>query len=469
MKNKLLICSILFFVIVFGYYISSNATISSQSKQVNSGEQFSLTVTSNIALGSYSIKAENYSGLTFVTSSAPAGAAGIGETTISNALSSGGTTTLATFTFKAPTVTKDSTYTIKFSATGMGDEKLAPVADSSTTVTITVKAPATEPTTPSEPETPSESETPKELEFTKVNETVYVEKTVNLRASYSSSSKLIKKMEVGEALTRIGKSIGTAEGYSWSKILYNGQEVYAISRNLTTEKPETTEEPVEENPDEEQPAEETPAEETPAEETPTEEVPTDVFGLSKLEIKNQTLSPKFDVETYEYTIGLKEDISSLEIEAVANNENANVEIIGNENLKDGENVITILVTNAETEEVATYQIIVNKNTQTEGVAKVNWLQPSTWGTREKIIVGIIGALILVIIILIIVKIRLAKREDDDLDLPGADELDRALTEHQELTENEEMEAREQEEKSKTDIEKAQEYFEQYSKRRGKHF
>lgn len=467
MKKKLIICSILFAIIIFGCYITSNATISSQSKQVNSGEQFSVTVTSNVSLSSYSVKAESYSGLTFVTSS---GGVGAGGTSISNALASGGTTTLATFTFKAPTVTKDSTYTIKFLATGMGDENLNPVADSPTTATITVKAPATEPTTPTEPETPEEPETSKELEFTSVNETVYVKSTVNLRESYSSSSTLIDKKEVGESLTRIGKSKTTNEGYYWSKIkLDNGQIVYAISKNLTTEKPETTEEPVEENPDEEQPTEETPTEETPEEETPTEEVPDEIFGLSKLEIKNQTLSPKFDVETYEYTIGLKEDISSLEIEAVANNENATVEIIGNENLKDGENVITILVTNAETEEVATYQIIVNKNVQKETVAQVNWLQPSTWGTREKIIAGTIGALILIIIVLIIVKIRLARKEDDDLDLPGADELDRALTEHQELTENEEMEAREQEEKSKTDIEKAQEYFEQYSKRRGKHF
>lgn len=329
--------------------------------------------------------------------------------------------------------------------------------------TITVKAKETT------PETPSEPETPKELQFTKVNETVYVKKTVNLRSNYSSSSKLIATIDVGEALTRIGKSVGTAEGYSWSKILYNGQEVYAISRNLTTEKPETTEETTEETTNEEQPTEETPTEETPAEENPTEEETSKVFGLSKLEIKNSTLSPKFDVETYEYTIGIKEDISSLEIEAVANNENATVEIIGNENLQDGENVITILVTNAETGEVATYQIIVNKNTQKEGVAKVNWLQPSTWGTREKIIVGIIVTLILLIVILIIVKIRLAKREDDDLDLPGADELDRALTEHQELTENEEIETIKQEEKSNADIEKTQEYSEKYSKRKGKHF
>ena len=128
-----------------------------------------------------------------------------------------------------------------------------------------------------------------------------------------------------------------------------------------------------------------------------------------------------------------------------------------------------MVTNAETEEVATYQIIVNKNVQGDTEIKANWFKPSTWGTREKIIVGIIGALIFVIIILIIVKIRLAKKEDDDLDLPGADELDRALTEHQELAEDEEIKEKEEEEKSKTDIEKAQEYFEQYSKRRGKHF
>ena len=469
MKKKLIICSILFAIIIFGCYITSNATISSQSKQVNSGEQFSVTVTSNVSLSSYSVKAESYSGLTFVTSS---GGVGAGGTSISNALASGGTTTLATFTFKAPTVTKDSTYTIKFSATGMGDENLNPVADSPTTATITVKAPATEPTTPTEPETPSKPEAPS-VEFKKVNnETVYVTKDdVRIRSSCTTSTNdnVQGALKEGTAVTRTGIATKTVDKILWSRIVYKGRTYYISSEYLTTEKPETTEEPVEETPDEEQPTEETQTEEPPVEEQPTEEVPNEVFGLSKLEIKNQTLSPKFDVETYEYTIGLKEDISSLEIEAVANNENATVEIIGNENLQEGENVITILVTNAETEEVATYQIIVNKNVQKETVAQVNWLEPSTWGTREKIIVGIIGALILVIIILIIVKIRLARKEDDDLDLPGADELDRALTEHQELTENEEMAAREREEKSKTDIEKAQEYFEQYSKRRGKHF
>ena len=207
------------------------------------------------------------------------------------------------------------------------------------------------------------------------------------------------------------------------------------------------------------------------------EEPTDneekVFGLSQLLVKGQNISPKFSEDVYEYTIGLTEDLSSLEIEALASDDNATVEIVGNENLQNGENIITILVSNAETGENATYQIIVNKNVQDETVVgKVDWLKPSTWGTREKIIVGVVIALIMIIIVAIVIKVRLARREDDDMDLPGGEELDRALSEHQEI-EDEVSEAEndvsEIEENVKSDAEIAQEYFESYSKRRGKHF
>ena len=451
--HKILYISLITFLFVILKHTAVQAATASLSASTNEPtEGQNVTVTANVSAGAWNLQ---FSG------------AGKNETIYGYTQSNANASDSKTISFTAGTAGTKYTFTLIGDMTDITSENSESVNKS---ITITVKAKETTPEKPSEPQTPTEPEKPKELQFSKVNETVYVKSTVNLRESYSSSSTLIGKKEVGESLTRIGESKTTNEGYYWSKIkLDNGQIVYAISKNLTDKKPETTEEPVEENPDEEQPVEETPTEETPVEEQPTEEVPVDVFGLSKLEIKNYTLSPKFDVETYEYTIGLKEDISTLEINAVANNENATVEIIGNENLINGENVITILVTNAETEEVATYQIIVNKNVQEDTEIKANWFKPSTWGTREKIIVGIIGALIFVIIILIIVKIRLAKKEDDDLDLPGADELDRALTEHQELAEDEEVKAKEEEEKSKTDIEKAQEYFEQYSKRRGKHF
>ena len=91
----------------------------------------------------------------------------------------------------------------------------------------------------------------------------------------------------------------------------------------------------------------------------------DGFGLSSLKIKDLILSPDFKTGTYEYTIELTEDLSSLDIEAIATDEDATIEIIGNENLQQGENTITILVRNEETDETATYQIMVNKNVTAE--------------------------------------------------------------------------------------------------------
>lgn len=224
------------------------------------------------------------------------------------------------------------------------------------------------------------------------------------------------------------------------------------------------------------------------EETSNEKVK--LVGLSQLLLGNLNLNPNFDSEIYEYKLELTEDLDSLDIQAKANDNKSVIEIIGNENLNQGENIITILVSNAETEEVATYQIIVNKNVSDEVAGSVDWLNPSTWGLKEKIIIGIALILILIIVVAIIIKIRLSRQEDDDLDLPGAEELDRALSEHQELAEgNEEKneykikqkepnlveelyESKAQEENisnKKSDIEMAQEYFETYSKRKGKHF
>ncbi len=221
--------------------------------------------------------------------------------------------------------------------------------------------------------------------------------------------------------------------------------------------------------------------ETPSTDEPVS--PTGTSGLASLLVKNGNLSPKFNTNTYEYTIGITEDISSLDIEAKANNENDTLEIIGNENLQQGENIITILVTNSETEETTTYQIIVNKNIIKEVVGKVNWLKPSTWGYREKIIVSAIVILIAVIVVAVIVKVKLSN-EDDGFDLPGADELDKALIEHQELAEedignqqfeeDEENQETQENEDMQDDYGEKAEYlqantgFEPYSKKRGKH-
>ena len=167
----------------------------------------------------------------------------------------------------------------------------------------------------------------------------------------------------------------------------------------------------------------------------------DAFGLESLEIEGLELDPEFDTETYQYTAELNKDLDSLKISAIATDDDTTVEIAGNENLKDGENIITIVVQNKKTKENATYQITVNKNVTVEENAEVNnakevnWLQPSTWGREEIIKVIIMAVLVVLIIIAIILKVKLVKEKktQKDIDLPGADELDRAIAEHQELS------------------------------------
>ena len=551
MRNKITIGIIIFLIILFGYCITSNAAISAQSKQVNSGEEFSITVTSDIPLGAYNVKIDSYSGLTFVTSSGGTGAGGV---SISNALSSGGTTNLATFTFRAPNVTSDAQYTISISATGMGDANLSPVTDDNCTATITVKAPNTGTTTPP-PSTPTKSsearlknlgfepndfkgfrsykteydvEVPNNVSSVKVyaepmdsSATVTGTGTVNLKEG-SNTVKVTVTAEDGVTkktytmnITRLTAEEDNPENETEARLKnlgirpteYDFSGFKRDNTSYTVEVPnELTEVEVYAeavNPDAKitgtgkvtlQEGENTVNIEVTAPDGTTKktytliitrtsnateepEEPTDneekVFGLSQLLVKGQNLSPKFSEDVYEYTIGLTEDLSSLDIEALASDENATIEIAGNENLQNGENIITILVSNAETGENATYQIIVNKNVQDEAVVgKVEWLKPSTWGLREKIIVGIIIVLVIIIIVAIVIKVRLSRRDDDDMDLPGGEELDRALSEHQEI-EDEVSEAEkdisETEENVKSDAEIAQEYFESYSKRRGKHF
>ena len=165
------------------------------------------------------------------------------------------------------------------------------------------------------------------------------------------------------------------------------------------------------------------------------------FGLSNLTIAGQTISPAFKNDVYSYTVGVKEDLSSLDIKVTATDSDAKIKIVGNENLQQGENTITIIVKNEKTNQTATYQITVNKNVVSE--KQRSFFNPSTWG-KEMIIKSIIVAvLVLLIIIAVILKVKISKESklengkdnDENSGFPGADELDKAIAEHQELTEN----------------------------------
>ncbi len=120
----------------------------------------------------------------------------------------------------------------------------------------------TTPTTPDTPSTPTNPSEPTTLEFSDTNEKMYVSKAVNFRQNYTTNSGRIKTLEAGTEVTRLGVSKGTNEGYSWSKISYNGVTGYVATEFLTYDKPEET-------PPEEPETPETP--ETPEEVDPNQE------------------------------------------------------------------------------------------------------------------------------------------------------------------------------------------------------
>ena len=140
------------------------------------------------------------------------------------------------------------------------------------------------------------------------------------------------------------------------------------------------------------------------EETSTEEEET--FGLKDLKIDGLELTPEFKTDVYEYSAELKEDKTSLELTTIATEENAEIEVTGNEDLKDGENLITVIVKEKDTDKTATYQITVNKisNEQNTTEATVNKLQLS----KKKIIIlcaGIAVLLLIIIVVIFIIKRR----------------------------------------------------------------
>lgn len=172
------------------------------------------------------------------------------------------------------------------------------------------------------------------------------------------------------------------------------KKIYTI--NITRkEKGDTSEDKEEEEPEEE----------------PVQDI---VFGLSELTIEGINLQPEFQTDIYEYNIELKEDLDKLDFSTLlATSVGAEIEIIGNENLTEGENIITIIVKGENEEETVTYQIIVNKIVPKENTE----VEENNDEQKKKMIIigGIISGTVLIIIIItvVIVKKKHSRKERED--------------------------------------------------------
>lgn len=78
--------------------------------------------------------------------------------------------------------------------------------------------------------------------------------------------------------------------------------------------------------------------------------------LEDLQITDYNIFPNFKPTIYNYNIDIKNNTQKLEITAKPERENATVTIEGNENLKEGENIIKVIVTAEDGKTVRTYKI-----------------------------------------------------------------------------------------------------------------
>lgn len=117
-------------------------------------------------------------------------------------------------------------------------------------------------------------------------------------------------------------------------------------------------------------------------------------GLASLKINELTLMPDFKTGVYEYSVKYIGEEAKLDIKAEPTNIDYIVEIAGNKDLKEGENIITILVSDKNGENIATYQITVNKSLKDENASNSEFYL---------IIAGIIGVILVIIIIVFLVK------------------------------------------------------------------
>lgn len=120
--------------------------------------------------------------------------------------------------------------------------------------------------------------------------------------------------------------------------------------------------------------------------------------LSDIIISNGEISPKFSKNTYEYDVKVNNKIDKLDIKAIPENKNSKVEIIGNDNLTEGKNLVLIKVTD-ENGYTKYYQLNVEK----EGTKKILGLS----------IFGFISILLIILLLIIILLIMLLKRKKEE--------------------------------------------------------
>lgn len=367
MIKKIEFILILSVLILVGWCTCSQARITTSDPTVSSGETATITINSQEPVANGAINVTSNGGLTF--ESVTGGT--VNGTLVAFARAENVTSGIATYKFKTPNVTKDTTYKVVFASQDMENAEGNAIASSTATATVTVKAKQNNNTTGggstggnaggnknlAKLEVKLEGLTP---EFKK-DVTDYTIKVPN------SIEKLdiIAEAEDSKSKVEISGNDKLVEGDNIVKILVTAEDGTTRTYIITATREKTVQ---------------------------------SSLRLSALTIEGINIEPAFSPDIFAYTATLSNsEINELKVNATTSDENTTIEILGNSNLQDGENVITILLKSTKTDETTTYQITVNKPVQQ---AEKQGILPKL---SAKEIFYIIAGIISLIILLLIIK------------------------------------------------------------------
>lgn len=127
------------------------------------------------------------------------------------------------------------------------------------------------------------------------------------------------------------------------------------------------------------------------------------YSLAELKIDNAELKPDFQKDVLEYELNV-EDQKELNVIAKATDDNTIVEVTGNDNLKIGDNYITITLKGQDDKEIVTYKVKVNNQKSKLTLANEQILELQQQNTKLKILCFSLAIVVILVSAILIIKI-----------------------------------------------------------------
>ena len=403
MRNKV-ICFIIIICMLLGiqnFSYAASFTVSSSKSSVTVGDTFTISINAPGITGRFNISSNSNVTLNQNSVWIEAGA-----------------TTNITATAKSA-----GTATITVSTVTISDANGNDIPNDSKTCSVTIKEKSA--TTPQTPATPTTSTAT--LTSLTIGEKTYSNPSKDITVNVDNETDNIAVKAVtsnGEACSISSTSgsksspVKLSEGTTNIYITLASGTKYTIRVQRAAKKVETQPNVMEQN----------------NEEKPEEKVK---LLLDSLKVNGFDIQPEFSPEIYSYKIDInmdENDVKDLDIEAKANTEDAKIEISGEKDLKEGENLVTITVTSADGAENVVYQIVVNKIvTSSEVVSLENTIQDSilqeennTPSKMQIIIVAVAIVTAILGIIFAIVEYNYTKNDEEDFGKGNIFDYDKEL-------------------------------------------